>query len=117
MSARDDREFDAMAARFRADAVAKIADSAFTMSLVPGGTDLDSFDVKFALELGASIMLNKPIVALAVDGREVPPGLERIAHAVIRLDGDLDTKAGQLEAQAKIADVMKSLGLEMGGRG
>lgn len=95
---------------FRSDAVEKIAKSACTISLVPGGMEPgDNFDVKFAAELGASIMLDKPIIAVCVQGRGCPAGLRRIAHAVIDVD-DFDTEAGQLELERKLMPLLESLG-------
>lgn len=107
----EDPQWDAFVADFRADAVSKIAESALTISLVPGGDEADDhFDVKFAVELGASIMLDKPIVLLAIPGRVIPPGLRRVAHAVIELEHDLDTEAGQQEAQTKITEAVRRFG-------
>jgi hypothetical protein len=100
--------WDSFVDHVRKDAVHKIADSAFVMSLVPGGDP----DIKFAVELGLAIMLDKPIVPVAVAGRDVPPGLRRVAHAVIELEHDMDTEAGQLEMQQRIQEVMEGLGLK-----
>lgn len=99
----DDPEWNKFVASFRADAVSKIAESAFTISLVPG----KDFDVKFATELGASIMLNKPIVPVVLPGREIPAGLERVAHAVIHLDQDVDTQAGRDELERKLSPILE----------
>lgn len=108
----EDAQWDAFVAAFRADALGKLAASALTVSIVPGGEEPgDGFDVKFAVELGASIMLDKPIVVLAIPGRSIPPGLRRVAHAVIELIHDLDTEQGREEATAAIDRVMRVLGI------
>lgn len=109
MTPEDEAAFGEFVEAFRKDALPKIADSAFTLSLVPGGEGLGSFDVKFAVELGAAIMLDKPIVALAINGR--PAGLARVAHEVIEMDHDIDTEAGRLELDRKLTAVFESLGL------
>lgn len=101
-----DQQWEDFVAYTRREIVAKIADSAFVMSLVPGGDT----DIKFAVELGAAIMLDKPIVALALRGRDIPPGLRRVAHAVIEI-GDIDTEAGQMELRRKLEPVMAELGI------
>lgn len=93
LSPAERRSWNDFVKHFREDALGKIYGSALTISLVPG----EDFDVKFAVELGASIMLDKPIVAVAVDGRNVPPGLRRVAHAVVELDADIDTEAGRAQ--------------------
>jgi hypothetical protein len=101
------KEWDDFVRRVREDLVLKVAESAFVAPLVPGG----DFDVKFAVELGTAIMLDKPIVPVVFPGRKVPPGLRRIAHAVIELEHDLDTEAGQLEMQRRLSAVMDEMGL------
>lgn len=103
----DDAEWDRWVAHIRKETVAKMADSAFVMSLVPSGET----DIKFAVELGLAIMLDKPIVALAVRGTEVPPGLRRVAHAIIEVD-DIDVEAGRMELQRKLEPVLEGLGIK-----
>lgn len=49
----------------------------------------DETDVKFCLELGASIMLGKPIIAFVAPGRECPPGLRKVADAIVHDDEEL----------------------------
>jgi hypothetical protein len=74
-------EWEAFATRFREDAAPMIEDSALTLSLVPEDTD-----VKFSVELGYSIMLNKPIVLLVVPGQRVPEKLVLLADDVVLWD-------------------------------
>lgn len=93
----------------RTDAVRLIHGSAFVMTFVP---DDGKPDVKFAVELGFGIMLNKPIITIAMKGQRVPPGLRRVSHSVIELTEDLDTQAGQDEMEAKLRAVIFALGLE-----
>ena len=64
--------------------VPKIDGSAMTISLVPKG----SSDVKFAVELGFSIMLDKPIIAVIQPGMKVPGKLLAVADAIVELDPD-----------------------------
>lgn len=72
----------------RRDAIEKITDSAFVCSLVPrsGG----EADVKFAVELGLSIMLDKPILAVVMPGAEVPEKLRRVADEIVEADVDVE---------------------------
>lgn len=96
------REWDLWVAHVREDTVKKMAKSAFVASLCPSGET----DIKFAVETGLAILMDKPIVVIAVPGREVPPGLRRVAHAVIELEGDIDTEAGRVELNAKLRPIL-----------
>lgn len=100
----EDREaWDEFVDNFRRDALLKMENSAFVASLVPG-----EFDVKFAVELGAAIMLDKPIVAIAMPGARIPDTLRRIAAEVI--ETDVDTEEGRREigdALARVGDTIR----------
>jgi hypothetical protein len=63
------------------DAVPKIKDSVLVAQLVPDGPG----DVKSWVELGASIMLDKPIVAVVLGDRPVPEKLRLVADEIVRL--------------------------------
>jgi len=63
------------ARRVRSDLIPKIENSAMTVSLVMEGEP----DVKFAIELGFTIMVDKPLVAVVPAGRPIP---EKLAHVV-----------------------------------
>jgi hypothetical protein len=95
----DERDaFDEFAEHFRRDALHKIDSSAFVMQLVPRG----EVDVKFALELGASIMLDKPMLAVVMPGAHVPARLRRCVDVII--EADLDTTEGQRIVALAIAE-------------
>lgn len=64
------------------DLVPKIRGSAATVSLVPKGKT----DVKFAVELGLSIMLDKPIIAVVAPGTRVPAKLIKVADAIVECE-------------------------------
>lgn len=57
--------------------------------------------VKYALELGLSILHDKPIVVVASPGQIVPPRLAQVADMVVF--GDLDTPSGAARVQAALA--------------
>lgn len=83
----DERQgWDEFVNHFRRDALAKMAGSAFVASIVPRG----EFDVKFATELGAAIMLDKPILAIVAPGATVPEKLRLVATEVVEADLDLE---------------------------
>ena len=58
-------------------------ESAITVSLCPPEGHVD---VKFAVELGFMIMLNKPILAVVPPGTPVPPKLALVADHIVEVD-------------------------------
>ena len=72
-------EWDALADRALDELVPMVRDSFCTVSLVPSGPA----DVKFALELGFSVMFDKPIVAIVEAGAQVPAKLVAIADEIV----------------------------------
>lgn len=108
LSPEDGRSWDRFVRHCQEELVAQVDESAFMMSLVPSG----EVDIKFAVELGLGIMMNKPIVAVAISGEPVPEGLRRIAHAVIEV-GDIDTEAGRLDFVRQLEAVTAQLGINL----
>ena len=97
----DERQrWDEFVDHFRRDALEKMTESAFVASLVPR----EKFDVKFATELGAAIMLDKPILAIVAPGAVVPEKLRLVAEEVV--EADVDVEAGRLKIMAAIDRVM-----------
>ena len=73
--------------RVMKELVPMIKDSAVTVSLVPKGKT----DVKFAVELGFSIMMDKPIIAVVFPGTKVPAKLIAVADVIVEGEpGDPD---------------------------
>jgi hypothetical protein len=105
LSAAERGEWDEFVRHVRTETVQGMMESAFVMSLVPE----DKPDIKFAVELGLAIMLDKPIVAVTMPGRKVPPGLRKVATAVIC--ADLDTEEGRRRAAAEFKKIHAKLGL------
>lgn len=66
----------------REDLIPKMESSSASLSLCPDGEG----DIKFWIETGAAIMLDKPIIVVAVAGREVPEKLRRAADDVIEAE-------------------------------
>jgi hypothetical protein len=65
--------------------VPMMRDSAVVCSLVPEG----EADVKFAVELGMALMLDKPIVLLVHSGVPVPARLARAADEIVEYTGPI----------------------------
>ncbi len=96
-------EWKAWEARVHEELIPKMAGSAAALQLVPTGPT----DVKFAVELGFSIMMDKPILALVQPGMEVPAKLLKVADRVI--EADLDTVDGHAKVQAEIRAFLDGL--------
>lgn len=92
--------------------VPMLAGSDLNVSLVKGGKAAET-DVKFAVELGFSIMMDKPILAVVLDGKPIPPKLLKIADGILNLHArELGTPAGQEKLTEAIHKMMKKLGLD-----
>lgn len=71
--------------------------SALVMSLVPEDRE---GDVKFWVELGASIMMDKPIIAVLLGDAPAPAKLEAIADEIVRLPHGVNPEASEELAAA-----------------
>ena len=101
----DDPEFREFARHVNAHLMPALSGSAMTVSLVPGGES--SVDVKFAVELGLSIMLDKPIIAVVQPGTKVPERLVRVADRIV--EADVYSEQGRERLQAAITAAMADL--------
>ena len=92
----DDPAAKAWARHVIDDMVPKLKNSAVSISIVPdaGG------DVKFWVELGAAIMLEKPIIAVSFGGRYIPPRLRQIADEIVYLDEGATSDGAEAVAEA-----------------
>lgn len=101
-----DEEWREFVRAVHTDALPKIEQSAYVASLIPTGTP----DVKFAVELGLSIMLDKPILAIALPGANVPAKLALVADEIV--EGDIATAAGQMAIQQGIKSFSERLDMD-----
>jgi hypothetical protein len=98
----DDPVWHQFAKHAVADMLPKLTDSAVSVSIAPmdGGVG----DVKYWCELGASIMLDKPIIVIASPGQQLPERLVRVADKVIY--ADLESAEGQKQVAETLAVVV-----------
>jgi hypothetical protein len=97
----DNSGFRQFAKEWLKDVAPKIRDSAFTITIAPtGGT----VDVKIAVEIGYSILLDKPLIVFCPKGRVVAPKLLRIADHIV--EGDFDTEAGRKAMNDKLNAIL-----------
>jgi hypothetical protein len=79
----DDAEWRRFEKHVRETLVPKMAESETVLVISP---DFGTFDVEFALQIGASVLLEKPLLVVLPEGRVMPPKLERIADRIITVD-------------------------------
>jgi|SRR6516164_2892780 len=82
--------------------VPKLSRSALVISLVPESRE---GDVKFWVELGASIMLDKPIIAVVMGDAPLPWKLVQVADEIVRCPKGIDPSSSD-ELAAAIKKVM-----------
>lgn len=87
----------------RDDLIPKLKSSAMTISLVPEG---DS-DLKFAVELGLSIMFDKPLLLVVKPGQRIPSQLVKVADEIVEIDDYRHPTA-----QARLAAAMRRMGVD-----
>ena len=90
----------------RVDVLDQMIESAMVISIFP--RDPRNLDIKYALELGMSIMLEKPIILVVMSGTKLPKKLEALADAVIVTDG-IDDEKGQVVLKAAIDETLRNL--------
>lgn len=70
--------------------IPKLKSSQLALSIFPRDGE---GDIKYYLELGAAIMLGKPLIVIAEPGQSLPPKLEAVADEIVRVTwplGDAD---------------------------
>lgn len=79
--------------------VPMLDNSLVTVSLAP---PVDSPDIKFAVELGLSIMMDKPLLLVVTEGRPVPTKLQMVADGLVYVDWS--DPESQRNLQQEVAD-------------
>lgn len=92
-------EWDEWELRVQTGLVPKLEGSAIVMQLVPKD---GKPDIKFAVEIGLSILMNKPIIAIVLPGVRPPPKLIKVADKVLYIDPK--DASGQAQLQAALAE-------------
>lgn len=100
MNERERRAWDEWVRHVRETTVKAMADSAYVAQLAPP-SDAEP-DIKFAVEIGPSILFDEPVIAIVPHDRTMPPKLRKVADAVIELEHDIDTEAGRTEVAEKL---------------
>ena len=94
----DSAEFRSWADDMRERLIPKMRGSAHVMMIAPS---MDTkFDIEFAVQIGAAILMEKPLILLVQEGRTVPPKLLKVADRIIETDLRDTAKAQDQIAQA-----------------
>jgi len=100
-------DFKRWSADMRRRLIPKMRGSETVLMLAP---DLKAdFDISFALQIGACILLEKPLILVIHPGKIVPPKLRTIADRIIEIDLDGVTM-NDAEIQEAIRRAMMDLG-------
>jgi hypothetical protein len=100
----DDPEWKRFEDRIRKRMIPEMESSATTLMIAPDASN-PSFDVQFAVQIGACVLLEKPLLVLAIAGRPMPPKLERIADRIIYVESTDDPSI-----KDQIAQFMRDFG-------
>ena len=93
------------------DMAPKMRGSALTISIAPTQDGkYQQGDVKYWVELGASIMMDKPIIVVVMADTELPERLVRVADEIVRLPDGVNPEGSQQLMEA-IKRVQERLGL------
>jgi hypothetical protein len=84
----------------------KLSSSALVISIVPEDRE---GDVKFWVELGASIMMDKPIIAMVMGDAPIPDKLRLVADEVVRCPRGVDPSASE-DLKAAISRLLPGRG-------
>ena len=98
----EQQQWDDFVKNFRETTLRDMVGSAVAMMISPGPEE--EFNVEYALQLGAAIVLNKPLIVLCARGQHPPPKLAAIADRVVY--ADVDTEAGRQRVKAALKDLI-----------
>jgi nucleoside 2-deoxyribosyltransferase len=97
-----DPEYEAWEQRVRDAVVPLVERAAVAITLIPGVRA----DVRFAVELGLAVMLDKPIIALVQPGMKIPGALAAVAAEIVEVDISRDPDGAQRSIADAFARVM-----------
>lgn len=103
---REDRAWKDFEASFRTEGLPKILESAVCMTIHTG--DGRDYDVKQAVEIGAILLLDKPLILVVATGASLPTRLARAADVVIE-DWDPDNHDAQARLTAAVTGLAPDL--------
>jgi len=87
--------------RAEAEMFPKMKGSALSLVISDG-----KFDAKLALEVGAAILFDKPLIILSFSGSKLPEALKRAATRIIEID-DFQSPETQKKIQRAVEEALK----------
>lgn len=87
--------------RARTDLMPKMRESALCVTI------LGDPDPKLCMEVGAAVLMGKPIVVVAQQGRTIPESLRSVAMSVVELDAAFSTAHAQQQIQTAIGQAVE----------
>lgn len=103
MTSKEDRAWADYSNRFRREVLPKLLDSAVFMSI---GSEVGTFDVRQATEIGAALLMGKPILIVIPRGRTIGAQLRRAADEIVD-----DWAPGEPESEERMLAAMRRLNL------
>ena len=97
-----DPEWQAYVTRTRSELVPMIEGSSIGLSIVP--TDPEKVDIKFAVELGLMIMLDKPIIMVIRPNQVLPEKLRKVADDIVVHDPEHPDPDSMIKAMNRVAE-------------
>lgn len=80
-----DQEIERFFKRFERDVMPQVRGSAMTIGIWDGKAD-----AKMCLEIGASVLMEKPLVVLVTKGAYLPPKLRLLATEIVEVSYPMD---------------------------
>lgn len=84
------------------DLLPKMESSAFALAISDGRVSAD-----MAVQIGAAVLLDKPLVLLALPGASIPAPLQRVAAAIVR--GSMTDPATAAATKARLSDAITAV--------
>lgn len=101
----DDPKFRAWADDRKDTVLTMLDDSAVSMAVLSPPFTLERLDVSQALEIGASLLLDKPLILLVEAGTECPHGLAKAADRIVEIDRPLGSPSNARRIQQAISEL------------
>lgn len=96
----DEPQVKAFLERFRSHVLPRIKASDLTVTIVSHDPD-----PKMCLEVGAAVLLDKPILVVALDAAKIPPTLRKVATSIVVVS-DLNDETDKARLQEAISRVV-----------
>lgn len=94
------KEVDRFIKAFEAEALPHLRTSAMSLTIYTG-----AFDSKIALEFGAALLLDKPILVMALKGARIPTKMLAVVDEIVEVD-DIEAPENKQKLQRGITRLL-----------